>query len=154
MIECLFSLHAPADANLQLSRYLPTDSIRLVADEKLINRTTAINPIFIANNQDSVPLNVALQVIKMKALEMKKIVAVIEKKAESLVPELIKAAQELVEKELDGEILRLENLSKINHNVRTEEIQHLQTQKDETLKALSQAIMQMNAVRGVGLFVI
>lgn len=147
LIECLFNLHAPADANLQLSRYLPTDSMRLVADEKLINRTNAIDHLFIVNNHDSVPLNVALQVIKMKAEEMKKIVAVIEKKAESLIPELIQSAQGLVEEELDSEILRLENLSKINHNVRTEEIKHLKTQKAETLKALSQAIMQMNAVR-------
>lgn len=147
MIECLFNLHAPADAGLQISRYLPTDPVRLIADERLINRTAAFDPIFIASNHDSVPLNVALQVIKMKAAEMKRTIAVIEKKAKSLMPELIQAAQELANKELDGEILRLKNLSKINHNVRTEEIQHLQTQKADTLKALSQAIMQMNALR-------
>ncbi len=147
MIEALFNLHAPADARLQISRYLPTNSIRLIADEKLINRTNAIDPIFIANNHDSVPLNVALQVIKMKASEIKKIIAVIEKKAESLVPELVQSAQGQAEAELDTEILRLENLSKINHNVRIEEIQHLQTQKEETLKALSQALVRMNAIR-------
>ncbi len=147
MVEALFNLHAPADTALQLSRYLPSDSIRLIADEKLINRTAAIDPVFIANNHDSVPLNVALQVIKMKAAELKKIIAVIEKKAESLVPELIQAAQADVERELDNEILRLENLSKINHNVRAEEIQHLQNQKTESLKALSEAIVQMNAIR-------
>ena len=147
IIECLFNLHAPADANLQLSRYLPTDSIRLVADEKLINRTKALDPQFIAINSDSVPLNVALQVIKMKAAEMKKVIAVIEKKAESIMPELIQTAQNLVENELDSELLRLENLSKINQNIRLEEIKHLQTQKTETLNALSQGIMQMNAVR-------
>ena len=147
IIECLFNLHAPADVNLQLSRYLPTDSIRLVADEKLINRTKALDPQFIAINSDSVPLNVALQVIKMKAAEMKKVIAVIEKKAESIMPELIQTAQNLVENELDSELLRLENLSKINQNIRLEEIKHLQTQKTETLNALSQGIMQMNAVR-------
>jgi ATP-dependent helicase HepA len=147
LIESLFNLHAPADSNLQLSRFLPTDSIRLVADEKLINRTNSINPEFVHNNNASVPLNVALQVIKMKTAEMKKIVAVIEKKAESLLPNLVLTAQELVEKELDSEILRLQNLSKINHNIRPDEIQHLQTQKEQTLQALSHAVVQMNAVR-------
>lgn len=147
MVESLFNLYAPAEASLQISRYLPTDSIRLVADERLINRTASLDVQFIHNNHSSVPLNVALQVIKMKAADMKKIVSVIEKKAESLVPEFIKTAQEQVEKELDSEILRLQNLSKINHNVRSEEITHLETQKEETLKALSQAVMQMNAVR-------
>lgn len=147
MIESLFNLHVPADASLQLSRYLPTDSIRLVADEKLINRTTSVDPQFIHNNHSSVPLNVALQVIKMKTPEMKKIVAVIEKKAESLVPELIQTAQESAQIELDAEIQRLTSLSEINHNIRPEEIQHLQTQKQQTLTALSQAIMQNNAVR-------
>jgi ATP-dependent helicase HepA len=147
LVESLFNLHAPADANLQLSRFLPTDSIRLVADEKLINRTNSIDSEFIHNNNASVPLNVALQVIKMKTAEMKKIVAVIEKKAETLLPNLVLTAQELVEKELDSEILRLQNLSKINHNIRPDEIEHLQTQKEQTLQAISQAIVQMNAVR-------
>lgn len=147
ILETLFHLHVPADTRLQISRYLPVEPIRIVADEKLMNRSKTLDTQFIHNNHSSVPLNVALQVIKMKTAEMKKIVAVIEKKAESLVPELIKTAQLLVEKELDGEILRLESLSKINHNVRTEEIQHLHTQKEETLKALSQAVMQMNAIR-------
>ena len=147
MVECLFNLHAPADANLQISRYLPADSIRLVADEKLINRTHSIEPQFIHNNHSSVPLNVALQVIKMKTTEMKNIVTVIEKKADSLLPELILKTQELVQTELDDEIQRLTNLSQINHNVRSEEIQHLLDQKNNTLKALSQAVMQMNATR-------
>jgi len=74
-------------------------------------------------------------------------VAVIEKKAESILPDLVLTAKESVEKELDNEILRLQNLSKINHNIRPEEIEHLETQKQQTLQALSQAVMQMNAVR-------
>ncbi|MBL4659564.1 MAG: RNA polymerase-associated protein RapA [Alcanivoracaceae bacterium] len=147
MIESLLNLHAPADASLQLSRYIPADSIRLIADEKLMDRTKALTIQFIHNNHSSVPLNVALQVIKMKVAEMKKIITAIENKAERILPELIKQAQELAEKELDGEIIRLQNLSKINDNIRCEEIEHLQTQKQLTLKALSEAKIQMNAVR-------
>jgi len=70
LIESLFNLHAPADSDLQISRFLPTHSIRLVADEKLINRTNSIEADFVHRNGASVPLNVALQVIKMKATEI------------------------------------------------------------------------------------
>ena len=72
IIEALFNLSASADSSLQLSRFLPTDSIRLIADEKLIDRTEALSSQFIYSNHLSVPLNVALQVIKMKQKEMKK----------------------------------------------------------------------------------
>ena len=147
IIESLFNLHAPADADLQISRYLPTNSIRLIADEKLIDRTKVLSDQFIHNNHSSVPLNVALQVIKMKLTEMKKIIAAIENKATRILPELIEEAQVGAEKELQQEIVRLQNLSKVNANVRIEEIEYLQTQKQRTLKALANAKMQMNALR-------
>ena len=147
IIESLFSLNAPADSSLQISRFLPLDSIRLVADEKLMDRTKALDSQFIHNNHSSVPLNVALQVIKMKTKEMKKIIAAIEGKAERILPALIKQAQELAQQELDAEIHRLQELSQVNNNVRAEEIDFLQTQKQQTIEAIAQAKVQMNAVR-------
>ncbi len=147
MIEALFNIHAPADASLQISRYLPANDIRLVADEKLRDRTAAVDHQFIHNNHSSVPLNVALQVIKMKTPEMKKMVAAIENKSERVLPQIIEHAQQKVEEKLSLEIHRLENLSKINLNVRPEELTHLKNQKQQTLEALSNASIAMNAVR-------
>jgi ATP-dependent helicase HepA len=147
LVECLFNLHAPADAALQLSRYLPTDSIRLVADEKLIDRTKLLTTQLIHLNHSSVPLNVALQVIKMKQAEIKNVLTAIENKANKLLPEQIKHAQNLASNELDDEIARLEALSLVNNNVRSEEIKYLKQQKQQTLESLSQAKTQMNAIR-------
>lgn len=147
MVESLFNLHAPADAALQLSRYLPTDSIRLVADEKLIDRTKVLTAQIIHLNHSSVPLNVALQVIKMKQEAIKKILNAIEIKANKILPEQITQAQTLASETLDSEIARLQTLSLVNDNVRSEEIEHLQQQKQQTLEALSQAKIQMNAIR-------
>ena len=48
---------------------------------------------------------------------------------------------------MSPEINRLEDLAKVNDNVRPEEITHLKNQKDQTLKALSDAKIAMNAVR-------
>lgn len=147
IIESLFHLNAPADSSLQISRFLPADSIRLVADERLMDRTKVLDGQFIHNNHSSVPLNVALQVIKMKTIEMKKIIAAIEGKSERILPEYIKTAQIQAETTLDAEINRLKDLSQINNYIRTEEIDHLESQKSETLTALAQAKVQMNAIR-------
>ncbi|MFK8011520.1 MAG: RNA polymerase-associated protein RapA [Marinicellaceae bacterium] len=147
IIESMFHLNAPADAALQISRYLPADSMRLVADEKLIDRTKSLDSQFIHNNHSSVPLNVALQVIKMKAKDMKKIIAAIESKSEKLLPTMIKNSQAKAEELLDIEINRLKELSQVNHHIRKEEIVHLENQKTQTIKSLSQAKAQMNAVR-------
>jgi ATP-dependent helicase HepA len=147
IIESLFHLNVPADSELQISRFLPANSIRLVADEKLMDRTKVLDGQFIHNNHSSVPLNVALQVIKMKAKEMKKIIAAIEGKSERILPDLIKTAQEQAETSLDAEIMRLKELSQINNHIRSEEIEYLETQKSQTLEALAQAKVQMNAIR-------
>jgi len=147
IIESLFHLNAPADSGLQISRFLPSDSIRLVADERLMDRTKVLDGQFIYNNHSSVPLNVALQVIKMKVKEMKKIIAAIEGKSERILPELIKTAQMLAETKLDAEISRLKDLSKINNHIRPVEIEYLELQKAQTLTALAQAKVQMNAIR-------
>ncbi|VAW42495.1 RNA polymerase associated protein RapA, partial [hydrothermal vent metagenome] len=147
IIESLFSLQAPADAQLQISRYLPADSTRLVACEKLIERTKILTSQLIYSNHASVPLNVALQVIKMKQKEIKNIINAIENKADRILPDQIKQAQDLANTELDEEINRLKALQKVNNNVRIEEIEFLQQQKQQTLDALSQAQTQMNAIR-------
>ena len=147
IIETLFNMHAPADAELQISRFLPAEPIRLVADEKLIDRTNVFSDQFIHINHESVPLNITLQVIKMKQNEMKKIIGAIENKAERILPDLIKQAQQQAENVLDNEISRLKTLSAVNGNIRIEEIEHFQNQKTLTLKALSQAKIQMNALR-------
>ncbi len=147
IVETLFSLQAPADSALQVSRFLPAESTRIVADEKLRNRTKVLDFQFIHNNHSSVPLNVALQVIKLKQKDIKKVVEIIEKKVASMLPDQIKKAQELATQELDGEIKRLENLDKINGNVRDEELEFLQQQKNDTIQALSHAQLQMNALR-------
>ena len=147
IIESLFHINAPADSTLQVSRFLPADSIRLVADEKLMDRTKALDGQFIHNNHASVPLNVALQVIKMKMKDMKKIVAAIESKSEKILPELITKAQNKATEKLDSEISRLKELSQINNHIRSEEIEFLEKQKSQTLEALLQAKVQMNAIR-------
>ncbi len=147
IIEALFSLHAPADTQLQLARYLPAEPIRLVADEKLINRTEQLSSLEIHNNHEPVALNIALQVVKLKKAEIKKIIDAIEKKADKILPEYSEKAQALVVQDLDNEINRLEALSKVNPNIRSSEIKHLKQQKQNTLKALADATLQMNALR-------
>ncbi len=147
LLETLFSLHAPADASLQLSRYLPADPIRIVADETLRDRTKVLTSLAIHNNHQSVPLNVALQVIKMKQAEIKKVVSAIEKKIEIILPDLVEEAKQKAELELNQEIQRLESLREVNGNVRPEEIEFLKIQKQQTLEAILAAKAQMNAVR-------
>ncbi len=147
LLETLFNLQAPADSSLQISRYLPTDSIRIVADENLRDRTKVLTSLAIHNNHQSVPLNVALQVIKMKQDEIKKVISAIEKKVEVTLTDLIEEAKQNAESELNLEIERLESLSQVNDNVRPEEIEFLKTQKQQTLDAINEAQVQMNAVR-------
>ena len=147
IIEAMFHLNAPADSSLQISRFLPADSIRLVADERLIDRTKVLDGQFIQNNHSSVPLNVALQVIKMKTIEMKKIISAIEGKSERILPDLVKAAQDQASIVLDAEISRLKDLNQVNGHIRQEEIEYLENQKIQTLEALALAQVQMNAIR-------
>ena len=147
IIEALYSLQAPADASLQISRYLPSEPLRLVADEKLINRTDVLTSQVIHNHHQPVALNIALQVIKMKQIEIKKIVTAIEAKAEKIIPEQVETAKNKAEEQLTAEITRLQNLQKLNDNIRPEEIEFLQEQKQQSLQALDQARLQMNAIR-------
>ena len=147
IVETIYNIQAPSDSCLQIARYLPSESIRLVADENLINRTEKLNSLDIHNNHEPVSLNIALQVIKLKQKEIKKVVEAIEGKIEKILPEQIELAKIKAEEKLDLEISRLITLSNVNPNIRTEEIEFLKKQKQQTLKALDEAQAQMNAVR-------
>ncbi|HFC29955.1 MAG TPA: hypothetical protein ENJ44_02810, partial [Oceanospirillales bacterium] len=147
IVEAMFSIQTAADSGLQIARYLPSEPIRLVADEKLINRTDRLSSLDIHNNHEPVALNIALQVVKLKHKEIKKVVDAMETKVEKILPEQIATAKQQAETELDTEIQRLTTLAKVNPNVRSDEIEFLKQQKQQTLKALDDAKAQMNAVR-------
>jgi ATP-dependent helicase HepA len=147
LIEINFNLEVIADAKLQVSRFLPDNSLRLLLDETQQNRTELFNSNFIQTNNGSVPHNVALQIIKMKQAEIKQTIKTTEAIAAKHLPTLLDSCLEEADDYLSNEISRLKSLSQLNSNVRAEEIQFFEEQKHKTLMAIKTGQIKMNGIR-------
>jgi ATP-dependent helicase HepA len=147
LIEINFNLEVIADKKLQVSRFLPDNSLRILLDESQQIRTEMFGSNFIQANCGSVPHNVALQIIKMKQTEIKQTIKSIEALASMQLPTLLESCLLEADDYLSFEINRLKSLSQLNSNVREEEIQFFEEQKQTTLKALKTGDIKMNGIR-------
>jgi ATP-dependent helicase HepA len=147
LIETNFNFEVVADAKLQIARFLPNNSLRILLDENQNVRTEMFETSFIQSNTSSVPHNVALQIIKMKQAEIKNTIKASESIATTQVSNLIESCLIEADDYLSHEIDRLSSLSQLNSNVRDDEINFFQEQKHLTLTAIKTGQIKMNGIR-------
>lgn len=146
-LECVYILEPMAQKTLQSKRYLPPTTIRLVVDQrgKNISRTLTHGII----NQSLIPVDAetANTVIRSQTREIKSMVEASEQLALAQKPQLIAGARKQILETLEPEIERLRALKAHNPNVRTEEIEFFEDQRNAINLALESANVRLDALR-------
>ncbi|GAB3031257.1 RNA polymerase-associated protein RapA [Bowmanella dokdonensis] len=140
-LECLFVLSANAERSLQLSRYLPPTPIRLCVDAggKLVSQHfTGLTPL---NSKTAKQLVDALNKPITAALKVAEKAA--HKQAGQLRHDSMARMQDWLGEELD----RLLALKQVNPSIRDEEIQHVAHQMQQLGQILTQAKLNLEAIR-------
>tara|TARA_B100000446_G_scaffold46105_1_gene42094 strand:+ start:61516 stop:64350 length:2835 start_codon:yes stop_codon:yes gene_type:complete len=147
LIEGLFQFNCPGPKSLQLQRFMSANCVRLVAD----NNLKALEGIITTDHFDklgqTVKRPVAKQLVQHARNDIEKITTHLEKQAEKLQAEMIANARQTVNTHFDEELTRLNELSKVNPNIRAEEISHLQDLKDASLDYLQSGQLRLDAIR-------
>ncbi len=147
LVECLFVVDGAGQKALQLSRYLPTSTIRIVSDPKGRDIGDKLTPELIEAHQEKVDGKTANKVTRFYEDEIRQQIAAAEKTARERLPAIRDTAIQQARHMLEAEINRLKALQQVNPNVRADEIDHLETRYQAVMEALQSATLRLDALR-------
>lgn len=147
LLECLFSLESAPIEELQSSRYLPPTMIRVVCDERGADHHLKLPHKNINDGRQFVDKGVGNKIVKAKKKILKAMLQRSEKYAELKSTRLLEQAQQQASDILTREINRLNALSKVNPNIRAEEISYFEKQLSMLTEVIDAANIRLDAVR-------
>lgn len=146
-LECRYLVQSTGQSNMQLSRYLPPVSKRFLLAEAGVDVGDKLTEKLVNKFKSSVPMNVAVEVLKAKLKVIKKLLQTAEGMMQSELPKIKQNAQNQINENLNQEISRLKQLASHNGQVRDEEVSYLENQLTGALKAIDQTQPQLDSVR-------
>jgi ATP-dependent helicase HepA len=146
-LECGYLIQSTGKSSMQLSRYLPPVTRRFLLAEAGIDVGSQLTTALINRFKNSVPMNVAVEVLKAKLPVIKKLLKVADDLMQQQLPEIKQTAELHVQNNLAQEIIRLQQLAKYNGQVRDEEIDFLNDNLLKAKVAIGQTQPQLDSVR-------
>ncbi len=147
LLETLFRIEAAAPRQLQIAHFLPPQLIRLLLDARFNDHSDVI-PITeleaLAVDLDAYTLR---QIIDNQQDSLRKIIEHAEAQAADQLPLILDSHTTLMQKRLGQEIQRLQELQRINPNVRDEEIAFLENQRSQLTDYMQQTGLRLDALR-------
>ncbi len=147
LLECLFLLEGAPIEELQTNRYLPPTMIRVVCDERGADHNLKLPHTNINKTRQFVDTGVGNKIVKAKKKILKAMLQRSEKYAELKSTKLLALAQNQASETLSIEINRLRALSKVNPNIRVEEISYFEKQLSSLTEVIEGANLRLDAVR-------
>jgi ATP-dependent helicase HepA len=147
LLECLFSLESAPIEELQSDRYLPPTMIRVVCDERGADHHNRLSHEIINNTRSFVDIGIGNKIVKTKKKILKAMLQRSEKYAELKSAKVLEQAQQHATETLSIEINRLKALSKVNPNIRADEIDYFEKQLSMLTEVIDAANLRLDAVR-------
>lgn len=145
--ECRYLVQASGKSDMQLSRFLPVVSQRFLLTEAGLDVGAKLTEKLVKKFRTSVPKHAAVDVLKVKLPLIKQLMKRADDLMQQALPGLIEESNAKVSEKLNEEIVRLENLSANNAQVRPEEITHLKQGLENSLKVIKETLPQLDAIR-------
>ncbi|PCI08609.1 MAG: RNA polymerase-associated protein RapA [Gammaproteobacteria bacterium] len=147
LLECLFSIESAPIEELQTNRYLPPTMIRVVCDERGADHNKKLSHEIINNTRQFVDSGVGNKVVKAKKKILKAMLNRSEQYAVLKSEKLLQQAHAQASETLTIEINRLNALSKVNPNIRADEIAYFEKQLSMLTEVIDAANIRLDAVR-------
>ncbi len=146
-LECRYLIQSTGQSSMQLSRFLPPISRRFLLAEAGVDVGDKLTEKLINKFKSSVPMNVAVEVMKAKLQVIKKLLKTADQQMVAELPKIKQHAQQQISDNLSQEISRLKQLAAHNGQVRDEEINYLQQRLEQALQAIEKTQPQLDSIR-------
>jgi ATP-dependent helicase HepA len=149
ILETLFVVSCAAPKRLQVQRYIPQGTIRIVVDRADKNLTSILTPERLNPIVESLKKRVAQEVAKHARSEINAMAANATKLAETEFAPLLAMAKQNALDEQQSALERLQALAAVNPNIRAEEIDYQKESARELMEHLQHMQLRLDAVRVV-----
>ena len=147
LIEALYILESSTSTTLQVARYLPQTSLRVVLDQSGKDYQSDLAHETISQAQQTIKAEAIKKIIRAHGQQLRKLIALSDKQAQRQAPAIIQQAHQQAKQTLGREIGRLQALQSVNPNVRDEEIEFYTSQLVEIDNMLEHTVPRLDALR-------
>ncbi len=147
LLEVLYHVESIAPAYLQVQRFLPFTSIRVLTDINGNNLADKVSHQNLSKQCHKLAKGTSRQVVKSEASQLRKMLAHADEKANQQAATILDTIVNEMHIKQDAELNRLKSLSKKNPNIRQDEIDFIQNQTSILEKYLSETQLQLDSVR-------
>ncbi|HET8711455.1 MAG TPA: RNA polymerase-associated protein RapA [Spongiibacteraceae bacterium] len=147
LLETVYSPHCPAPRHLQIERYLPATPLRFIVDRNGKNLSAVLPHAKLNALCSSVPRQAVPAIIGRVRTDIGAMQEHSARIAAAELPKLVETARAAMTQSLQSESERLAALHKVNPAIRMEEIEYFRDQLNQGLQTLTQAKLQLQALR-------
>lgn len=147
LLEAVFVMQCAAPAVLQLFRYLPCTTVRVLIDQKGTQLGKVLGHDKLNQLIKRVPKGTARELIRHAQPELVPMIKKAEDSVSSQQQQLIDEAMQRMQEQQSNELQRLEALSAVNPNIRQQEIDFLREETQSLADYLQTAQLTLDALR-------
>ncbi|MEE8059145.1 MAG: RNA polymerase-associated protein RapA [Pseudomonadales bacterium] len=147
LLEAIFIVHCSAPSELQLQRYLPLTTVRIVVDSNNTNLSNILTPAHFEKLGQKVHRRNAQDLVRHARKQISAMISKAEQLADTQKVGIIEAAAGLMQTKQVAELQRLTALAAVNPNIRQEEIAYLNNTGVSLQRYLQGAQLKLDAVR-------
>ncbi len=147
LLELLFVVECPAPEGLQANRFLPPAALRLLLDAQGANLADRLPPVRLQGRCLARERKLAFKLLEHLKGKLEAMIEQGRAMAEAWGESRTADAMASMRRDLDGELQRLRYLSKVNPNVRADEIEHLVLRREALTHYLGDARVRLDALR-------
>ncbi len=147
ILEAIYTINCPAPKYLQLPRYLPESSVRIVIDSTGSDLGETLPHTFINQNVEHIKKQILQQLTQQARPQIQALVDVAETRVKPQQQQIIKEAKAALMNEAKDDIERLKILAEVNPNIRQDEIRQLESNTAALIEYLEHAKLKLDAIR-------
>ncbi len=147
LVELIYVVEAQAPKHLQLTRFLPPTPVRMLVDHKGTNLAGKVEFESFNRQLNAVNRHTGSKLVNAVQQDVHEILKLAEDEAATMAREVIDVARREADEKLSAELSRLDALSAVNPNIRQDEIDALESNREQVLSALNEAGWRLDALR-------
>lgn len=147
LLECIFTIQCAAPKMLRLDNYFSKAIIRVLIDHNHNDLGKVLTSGHMDRMAERVKRNVGQSIIKHTRTQITELIDHANGIAEAEMEEIVKQASEMMKVKQAAELQRLVSLSKVNPNIRQEEIDYLESTTVQIEKFMQHAQLKLDAIR-------
>ncbi|WP_404461200.1 RNA polymerase-associated protein RapA [Providencia rettgeri] len=147
LTELIYVVEAQAPKNLQISRFLPATPVRLLIDLKGNNLSSQVKFESFNRQLNAINRHMASKLVNAVQNEVHSVLRLSEPMVEKEAKLLIESAKDAADKALTLELSRLEALKAVNPNIRDEELDIIEEERQQLITNIDQATWRLDAIR-------